>query len=283
MVDFVKFRCKDALFIKDKLFSGFWEKSNRKTKEVEPFEIAEYKGMKFKLWYTGFLEISGSLHKFKNEGLYNYDDFSHAMLCEVLHEFETLFGLDLKKCELQNIEFGVNIAPFMATAITLDNLLEHKNKRFDSDKDGKYRQAKHAQYICKLYDKGFQNKLGRQLMRWELKFVKMEKLKPMGIYCLHDLFQTSWIEPIGELLLAEWDTILTYDDTIRKEGLDRKTRDKKLLQWSNPTFWRGLNKFKKARELKKYILCVQHHSSSIQTQNKTRIQDKWNELKNATN
>jgi hypothetical protein len=54
------------------------------------------------------------------------------------------------------------------------------------------------------------------------------------------------------------------------------------LQRNNPASGRSLNKFKKARELKKYILCVQQHSSSIQTQNKTRIQDKWNELKNAT-
>ena len=282
MVDFVKCWYQDALAIKENPLLDFRLKLNTKTGEIEPFEVAKYRGMKFKVWNTGFLEISGSLHKFKNEGLHNYDDFTYSVLCEVLHQFVTLFGLDLKKCELHNIEFGVNIIPFMGTGIILDNLISHKNISFDSLKNGNYKQAKHGQYFCKLYNKAIQYNLTQQLMRWELKFVKMEKLKYYGIYSLDDLLKSNWIEPIGALLLKEWDNILMFDNTLEKAELDPKIRELKILQWSNSIFWKGLSRMQKNRELKLYNTFLAKHSQGIQERNKERIKSKLKELYSVT-
>lgn len=280
-VDGVKIYVRNALFIKTNPLLWFELVVRSETGEpVYPYEEAKYKNLVFMLYDTGFLKISGSLHKFKNDGLHNYDNFTHSKLCEVLREFQNFFGLDLKKCEIHNIEFGVNITPFIDTAATLDYLLNHKNKMFDSEENGNYRQAKHRQYICKLYNKAYQNNLREPLMRWELKFIKMEKINRLGIYCLNDLLETGWMKPVGKMILAEWHNVLIYDITLQKANLDYKTREVKLNQWNNPMYWKGLNKHKKRRELEKYNICVENFSDKLQFQNSNRIQTKWMELQN---
>jgi hypothetical protein len=278
MVDFVKFYLRNASAIKNCDFLDFREKFNRKTGEVETYEIAKYKGMKFKIWDNVFLQVSGSLHKFKNDGLHNYNDFTHSMLCEVLHEFETSFGFDLKKCELHNIEFGVNILPPCNTMDVLENLINHKNIKFDSIKKGHYRQAEHSHFICKLYDKAFQYKLRGQNMRWELKFRKMQIVNLWGIYTLHDLLSPNWFLPVGKRLLEEWNQVLFFDKTILPTHLEPEIRDKKLLEWNNPNYWSGLERTKKCRELKKYKACVLNHSQRLHYQIENRIQKMWWQL-----
>jgi thioester reductase-like protein len=280
MVDFVKIGIHNATEIKQNPLLDFTIKLNRDTAEVEIFEKAHYKGLEFKIWDSGFLMITGSLHKYYNNGEHNHNDFTHYMLKEILNDFEINLGLYLTKCIIQNIEFGVNIKPITETSIILENLFEHKTIQFENGHFGYYRQAKHKQYFVKVYDKAEQYKLSNQLMRFELKFVKMEIPNKHGVFSLNDLLNDDWKESIQELLLKEWNKILMFDSTIRLDELDKRTRDKKILQWCNTNYWKGLNKSKKCRELKKYKSIVKNHSSQLQFATGVIIQSKWNELAN---
>ncbi|KAA1247980.1 hypothetical protein [Aquimarina sp. RZ0] len=81
------------------------------TGELKPKKKASYKNLVFTLYDSGLLIIQGSIHKYKNDGIHNYDDFSLNQIVEVLDEISIKFNLPLNKCRLRNFEVGVNINP----------------------------------------------------------------------------------------------------------------------------------------------------------------------------
>lgn len=81
MIDFIKFEIKD-----ETLGNTVWENSdleylsetdylNRHTGEVKTIQKKTHRNLIFAK-YDNRLEISGSLHKYRNNGIHNADDFS---------------------------------------------------------------------------------------------------------------------------------------------------------------------------------------------------------------
>lgn len=277
MVDFVKFTVRDFKEITTNPLLKFKMTVYAGTGELDNYQEATYEGMEFRLYDSGLLYVSGSLHKYYNEGKHNYNDFTFSMLKLVIEDLESKFHFELDECDLHNIELGVNITPVVKTRMVLDGLLVHKMVGFDTSHKGHYKQAKHDQYFVKVYDKAFHYHLKGQenrLMRYELKFRKMYSLKPFGISKLSDLYEGNWIESIKELLLKEWSKILIYDNTIKIERFDSETQIQ-LLNWKNANYWLSLNNSKRSRELKKYKEFVSQHSELIQDRLYEVIKDKW--------
>lgn len=282
MVDFVKVAYQDGSVLRKNPLLNFETIADSEALEKQVnYDIAKYKGLKFQLWESNFLLVTGSLHYFFNNDKHNHNDFSHSSLVAVLKEFEQIFDLELKKGMLQNIEFGVNIKPFCDTSSILDNLIHHKTERFTDGNHGKFKEAIHQQYYVKIYDKANQFKLSEQKMRFELKFKKMQKVNYFDIRCLNDLLSTEWVESIGELLLKEWSNVLIFDTTIDKQLFRDKNKELKLFQWQNINYWLNLDKSNRAKELKKYKNCVKNHSLEIQLRNGLIIKNKWLELANS--
>lgn len=256
LIDFIKILIKNtspATFEGNSLLNFFTSVNittgelgtiNRNGRKVTPSKIASYRGLEFKIYETGTIIISGSLHKYWNEGEHNYNDFNIAAVKDVLNDLKTKFGIDPRQCVLKCLEIGVNITPPIETNSILDNCFLHKTKPFENQKnsfEGKYKQVQHAQYFVKIYNKALQYlskgiKIETEIMRFEIKYTKMQKLNKLGIFTLQDLMDYG-LHNFKKELLNEWRNVLFFDKTIQ---MDTKGNESRLLKYSNPNYWTGL-------------------------------------------
>lgn len=228
------------------LTTGQMKTTNRNGNKVTPSKNASYKGLEFKIYDTGTITISGSLHKYWNNGAHNFNDFDSSAVLFVLNDLQTKFNIDPSKCILKCLEIGINITPPVPTNEILDNCLLHKTKPFEYQKnsdEGKYKQVQHSQYIIKIYNKALHYKskgfnVKTEIMRFEIKYTKMQKLNAKGIFSLQDLINYG-LHNFKDEVLNEWQNVLFYDNTIQIDHLTTKLQ-KAVLEYSNPNYWTGL-------------------------------------------
>ena len=190
------------------------------------------------------LTIEGSLHKNHFIGA-NFSPFTWDDLQKEITHLENCLQLDLSKALIQNLEIGVNI-PFPGPVFPFlqRNLISYKGEtfnRYNPDKNGVCLGFVNmlSQYSVKVYDKGKQFDLPYELMRFELRFLKMQKLKKIKFLC--DLRDRNKVNDFLKLLLVAWKNVLLYDNTInlKKNGL--KQEDKEVLKnGGNPKYWERL-------------------------------------------
>jgi hypothetical protein len=94
-------------------------------------------------------------------------------------------------------------------------------------------------YAVKIYDKGKQYQLSNDLLRIELKVIKMEQLKNVGIVTLADLLDIEKLKHLGSNLVAMFDEILYYDTSINLKELSRRERAI-IMDGRNPAYWDDL-------------------------------------------
>ena len=228
------------------LTTGQMTTTNRNGNKVTPSKNASYKGLEFKIYDTGTITLSGSLHKYWNDGAHNYNDFDNEGVLFVLNDLNTKFDIDPNKCILKCLEIGINITPPVPTNEILDNCLLHKTKPFEyqiNSDEGKYKQVQHSQYIIKIYNKALHYKskgfkVRTEIMRFEIKYTKMQKLNEKGIFSLKDLINYG-LQNFKDEVLNEWQNVLYYDNTIQIDPLTKKLK-KAVLEYSNPNYWTGL-------------------------------------------
>jgi hypothetical protein len=258
LIDFIKIVIKDMqpsileinplldFYDTINLTTGEMKTTNRNGNKVTPSKKASYKGLEFKIYDTGTITLSGSLHKYRNDGAHNYKDFNNEAVLFVLSDLNTKFDIDPSKCILKCLEIGINITPPVPTNEILDNCLLHKTKPFEYQKnsdEGKYKQVQHSQYIIKIYNKALHYKskgfkIKDEIMRFEIKYTKMQKLNEKGIFSLQDLMNYG-LRNFKNIVLNEWQNVLFYDNTIQIDHLSSRSK-KTLLQYSNPNYWTGL-------------------------------------------
>ncbi|MFY7665313.1 hypothetical protein [Flavobacterium sp.] len=241
---------------------------NRHGKQVQPYKNAFFQGLEFRIYNKGTITVAGSLHKYYNSGAQNYNDFSLSAFSDVLSDLNTKFGLSPERCFLKSLEIGVNIVPLIETNHFLDYCFLHSTKPFEDSKnsnEGKYKQVKHSQYIVKIYNKALHYKkyypISTEIMRFEIKYTKMEKLNKRGIKTLADL-QSFGLHNFKGDLLTEFNNILFYDTSIYSEN-------RILINYKNPLYWTDLTKrnytnFKYHRQQLKNITAIS--SANIQNQ-----------------
>lgn len=258
MIDFIKILIKDFdrtilernplldFFDTINLTTGELKTTNRNGNKVTPSKNASYNGLEFKIYDTGTIIFTGSLHKYWNNGAHNYNDFNIDSVLWVLSDLKTKFEIEPGQCILKCLEIGINITPPIATNSILDNCFLHKTKPFEYQKnsdEGKYKQVQHSQYLIKIYNKalhymskGFE--IDTEIMRFEIKYTKMQKLNERGVFTLQDLINYG-LHNFKQDLLKEWQNILYFDNTTRIDHLSTKTKNA-ILEYSNPNYWTGL-------------------------------------------
>lgn len=258
LIDFIKIIIKDLnpsvleanhlldFFDTINLTTGEMKTTNRQGNKVTPSKNAFYNGLEFKIYDTGTITVSGSLHKYWNAGAHNYNDFNIEAVLTVLKDLKSKFNVDPNRCILKCLEIGINIAPPIPTNEILDNCLLHKTKPFEYQKnsdEGKFKQVQHSQYIIKLYNKalhyrskGF--KINSEIMRFEIKYTKMQKLNAKKVFSLQDLINYG-LHNFKDDILNEWQNVLFYDNTTRIDTLSTQNKNA-LLEYSNPNYWCGL-------------------------------------------
>ena len=254
---------------------------------------AKYKNLQFTIYINNtqkyHLLITGSLHKYFNNGEHNYNDFRYQDLIFVLNDLQQKFALELNYCVLHNLEFGVNIIPPSTSRTILKGLLSHTNKPFkrDATSNSDYYQMEHTNYLIKAYDKAKQYrnqfKIDGEILRIEYKYTKMEYIiKLLNKYgqinknfiTLHDLKNIEVLNCFGERLLKIWNEVLFYDYTISKKDLSNHNKNK-ILQWQNINFWEDLKyRQQKAKQRSKLYNVIKNYSQQLQFQISNLIQSK---------
>ena len=184
-------------------------------------------------------ELQGSLHRFGRGGLHNADDFTATDLMAVLNELVTAYGIDPFLSRLNNVEFGVNVRLPFPVSLVLDNLISYKNRPFvrvrEPGNGYAYYQALTQRYVIKLYDKGDQYNLPGNMLRVEVKVLKMEYLTRQRVQ-LDTLADLLTVTNYGALLVETFGQILFDDPTINPAILTTRERD--IYQnGRNPKFW----------------------------------------------
>ncbi len=236
------------------------------------------------------LIVKGSLHKnhyrsaqYPNGA--NYQPFTFEQLQSELFYIEEKLGLDLSKSKIQNLEFGVNLpVNFPVMDYIQKNLILYKVKLFErwGEKRGVSLgyQCKLSQFSIKIYDKALQFDLPDPLMRFEIRVVRMQKLKKHRIQYLSDLQNYQKVYGLLNYLLDSWNHILIHDEEIDSKDLSAEDRSF-LTQCSNPTFWRiqiknGYTHLSDNR--KKFQAIQQRHKSGLVKEIHQKIHLEWKKL-----
>lgn len=206
-------------------------------------------------------KLRGSLHKYKNEGLHNYDDFSFQDVKAMIEDIQEKFAIDPAQCKLSNVEYGINIKTDFDPTNLISDLIQHGLKPFIPMPKGIGCSARHCQYTIKIYNKGSQYGLPYFLLRIEIRVERMEYLQSKGIpvYYLADLLGINIQKKLAGDLLKRFKDILFYDSTIEIDRL--KSSDQIILSnGRNPEYWEQLPaKSKRDNFRKKYNSIYKEH------------------------
>lgn len=288
MIDFVKIRVKNPDIKKIRENPRLdWEQTIReRTGEVKVYN-AIYNGLIFSIINNKYLNISGSLHKYWNSsqgrGEQNYNDFTFYHLEGVVFELCQSFDLLPENCHLKNLEFGVNVSPFVPVKEILRSAINHKGKPFTQEylKDKYFRECERQRYIIKIYDKGLQYGRPENILRFENKIIKMAHIKKTGIQSLADLLDTAKLTRLGVILASNFNDILFYDYNIPKD------REEPLMtQGQTPAFWLNLletnpnNYYKKRIKFKQLV--KKNGTQDLEEIIGSLVIQKWEELLTST-
>ena len=248
MIDFIKIINKELdpaileanplleFFDNINLSTGEIKTTNRTGQQITPYKNAFYNGLEFRIYDTGLITLSGSLHKYWNSGAHNYNDFNFEAFLGVLRDLKHKFNITPEQCILKCLEIGINIIPPIPTNELLDYCFLHKTKPFEYQKnsdEGKYKQVQHEHYIIKIYNKALHYKksfeIETEIMRFEIKYTKMQKLNGRGIFTLQDLANYG-LHNFKDALLNEFNNILFYDNTIM-------SKSRSISNYKNPLYW----------------------------------------------
>lgn len=250
-------------------------------------EEAVYKNLSMTYYPSGRLILKGSIHKSFNNG-FNHNDFTYNDLNRHLNELSEFFGFDLFKCELRNVEYGVNIIPPIPSRKIIDGLLFFRTTEFkDLDYQGKgiCRKAEFQRYQIKCYDKKAQYlrkglTLEAEILRFEIHVSKMDYLKMTNIVRIEDLLQPSNLKELRRDLINKWNGCLFFDPTVKAKMSDDQFD---LSRWKNASYFRSLREVKGGqkkimKELESFEKYMQANSEKIKQHVSDLIECKWNQL-----
>ena len=217
---------------------------NTNTGEIGLMKKASYQGLEFKIYeptnrtHYKRLTIEGSLHKYWNKGLHNFNDFGINEVIEVLISIKMLFNIHPCNCILKQLEIGVNIHPPEKTKLILNSCIMSKTTELKSiytADEGMYLQCRNQRHFVKIYDKKshYTNKgftIEKETMRIEKKWCKMKEINDKGIFTLDDLINYG-LERFKDDLVAMWRDILFCDlNTVKGSKYSNK--------YNNINWWR---------------------------------------------
>lgn len=283
-------------FIKANLEVEVFNRVRKLTKEISEYkyypntavirsETLNYKNLKFELKVETYLELRGSLHKFKNEGLHNYDQFTIKDFEDTIESLYKTFGINARTTRIKNLEFGVNIImPFNVKTI-LDSIILYRGKETTGEyfnRNGYLIRVKNKQYEIKIYDKGTQYKTGTNILRYEIKVKTMQYLNSKGVIIeyLSDLLKPEIIEQLGNLLSSSVNSLLIYPIEYDLTNLNQRDTET-FLKGRDKTYLTGLGSNNRKKKIKR----LRHLFKIVSTPKFTPltsklILDQWLKLSN---
>ena len=190
------------------------------------YTARKYRDLTFTVHDSGRVEVTGSLHKFWNDGAHNWNDFTRVDLWDTIHDFCRWLEVAPNECELHNVEFGVNLSTPFSPPELLRDLIAYKSYSFGRvsvRNGGTYYQAKNFDCFVKCYDKGAQYGRPDHLLRFEVKVKSMRYLSGADVRTLEDLMKADKLATLGAMLSEAWELVLIRE-RLPVAGLTAKER-----------------------------------------------------------
>jgi hypothetical protein len=287
LIDFVKIKVKvpDINNLRALSFLEWEQLTKERTGEIKEYRT-QFNGLTIVIINNQYTYISGSLHKYWNitndQGEQNYNDFTFLSLAWTIQDISARFNLNPENCKIENIETGVNIISPIPVNEVLRSIINHKGNPFTQEySETKYfRECGYQRYFVKVYNKGLQYEQPENILRFELKYVKMNDLKPYVITTLADLTDQAKIKRLSELLQANFNELLFYDSTIQENDLTSLERTI-LTRGQIPSYWIDLknsnpeNYYKKRNRFRELVNL--YGKQKIQETIGNLITQKWND------
>lgn len=272
------------------------QKSNAMIDGVKSYQVILNIGIldainKYGLWITHIRDeiytLRGSLHKFKNKGEHNADDFKMSDLMNVFNTLYQEMGLNPDITPLNGFEFGINVKLTTNPNNVLDRLILYKSDSGINKKN--YREFEFGNYSFKIYNKSEQTKVeqyqSENILRVEIKVRKMVYIKKYGLNCrvLSDLLSVEVWKRLEIVLIQMITDCLFVDFTVQEIERLSKNEYIQYLKYVNPSYWVNLQKkdrkkYSQERERCKKFLTL-HGASTLQTDIIKLIREKCTELR----
>lgn len=236
MIDFINIECRNLLpklWLDNPVLEGLFPlQVVESTGEIlRKKRIAEFQGLTFKLLPSaksgGYaMLLSGSIHKYRNEGKHNYDRFTFTDCVKVIEELFEVFGIDPKQAKLHSLEFGVNIKLPYPVQKLIQSVVVNKNKPYEaiakSRRNGVV--CVRENYEVKIYDKGFVYGLNENIVRVEYHVNRMRDLEGFGITTLFDITDNAKVNPLLDLLVGALDDTVFIPPFAELSSLTKKQK-----------------------------------------------------------
>ena len=250
MLDLLKFKITDEVQIhtiwNNQLLEYVGKSERLYIDEIKEKQTKRYKNLYF-VKHQNRLEVSGSVHYFYNDGLHNADDFYIEDCISAIIQIQNIFNIDLNKCQLINLEYGVNINPIINVTDLIQSLIYHEKRQFTRPTTYfSFKLAGNEAYKqIKAYDKGVQfPQQCENTFRFEVRSRQAKFIHSLGLFTLQDLTNIYNYDVLIASLLKEWDNVLLFDLS--------KDIDTKFI---NTSFWEDIlkngsrNKFNNQKKL----------------------------------
>lgn len=169
----------------------------------------------------------------------NYSDFTFSQFTQIKEYLEKSI-IDVSRTRITNLEFGINIeVPRCPTKIIENNVIMHKHKTHSSEElfygKGYMKRFEHNDYQIKIYDKGKQYGLDKNILRFELRFKNSKCLNRLGVFNLNSLVDKNILQNLFNDLMRRFDELFIIDlDNLSQ--LDQQEMND-FQQFTNPNYW----------------------------------------------
>lgn len=258
--------------------SGFDEKRYKKVKWFKNLVVEVYPESKI-------IKVEGSLHKYFNNGMHNYNDFDRVALYDTVVEVCQILKIAPQNAHIHGVEFGVNIQTPFNPSYLLERLLS-LNTKTATKKDYYYDSYEFdfTHYKIKIYNKSEKHNLNIDLLRVEVHVKKMQWLSGKGssIKTLEDLQQLHHLQKLGEILIN------CFDEIIIAEPLETSTMTAKdahqYEQLTRRDNWNNLNPKQRLRQREKFERIIGQYATGETLKDVVRglVLQKWNDLLNVS-
>lgn len=260
----------------------FKSQFGRETGDIETTRIWSEEGITIVIKNANHGIIKGSLHKFKNAGQHNYDDFTWAQVFETINKLSNRIGIDVTYLKILRLECGMNLKCDINPDIILSGLVMHKGTVFKNQYvfPGTHYVCHHEPYDCKCYNKSTQYpNAPKNLLRIEYSANRSRPLNNIGIYTLEDLSSEHHMIMLIELLVFDlWSNIIFIDPKTKRYQTECSKEKLKISRWLNPKFWAESSRLTRSRELKRYTDFRNKNDFSLQEDIELTLSTKVNEM-----
>ncbi|WP_046744905.1 PH domain-containing protein [Kordia zhangzhouensis] len=287
VIDYIKIAVQNAdiNYLTTHSFLDFNRVISETTGEYQKYVVAKHHFCQIKVYDSGFVQFSGSIHKMWNSihGIkapnydkltkrqkstykgFNGNQFTIDNIIEIRNYLQFLLGCKPHEMIFQNIEFGVNTTLDFNPNQFIKGLLYHNGTMFENKYNRSFACVPHDRYTLKLYNKSLQYGMPTHSLRVELHYKRMEDLKVCGIKTFADI-NTSTLSKAKDQLLKRFDEVMYFDKTIDKNSLTKHEK-RLILRYANPSYWMDdLQSNHRYREKKKLTEMIQHKSKNLKQQ-----------------